>query len=102
MDNVVRMKYSYYKKHYADCNTVQNSYDKGNKTIDVVVPADRLKPSGVRGQRFKSYQIYAIKQNGEKVFIVYKAVNKENALKQHRKSCIELNYVYTEEIKAIF
>ena len=37
MEQVIRMKYKAYKEHYADCETVYGSYEKGNKSIEVIV-----------------------------------------------------------------
>jgi glutathionyl-hydroquinone reductase len=34
---IITMKYSEYKNNYAGCKTVPNSYDKKDKTIDVIV-----------------------------------------------------------------
>lgn len=35
---IEKMLYSKYKKHYSDCKTVYNSYDKDKKTIEVIIP----------------------------------------------------------------
>ena len=48
-----RMRYAQYKKHYADCKTVPGSYDKADRTIEVLLPEGRVKPSGVRGEHFR-------------------------------------------------
>ena len=47
MDTIKRMRYSQYKEHYADCRTVPGTYDKINRSIEVVIPDGRMKPSGV-------------------------------------------------------
>ena len=37
----VTMPYSRFKKSFADCKTVKNSYDCYRKQIDVILPKDR-------------------------------------------------------------
>jgi hypothetical protein len=83
------MHYSQYKKHYSDCATVPGSYDKASKNILVIVPDGRMKPSGVRGQTFKSYQIGLTDKNGKHGYCTYKAVCEENAMKKHIAWCRE-------------
>ena len=63
---VQRMKYKNYKEHYADCETVPSSYDKGTKSIEVIIPDGRMKNSGVRGHHFRGYQFDLIDSKGEK------------------------------------
>lgn len=75
------MKYSQYKKHYSDCKTVPGTYDKDYKTIEVMIPDGRMKPSGVRGKRFYGYRFRFTNGNGTFV-VTYKAVCKENAIKK--------------------
>lgn len=93
---IINMSYRQYKQHYSDCATIQGTYNAGTKTIDVDVPEGRQKKSGVRGQRFYTYHFIAIYQ-GKRIRLGYRAVCKENALKQHRKECAAGNYIYTEE-----
>lgn len=38
---VRRMHYSEYKRDYSDCSTVEGSYDKRTKTIEVMAKVDR-------------------------------------------------------------
>lgn len=82
-----RMLYSRYKKHYADCATKPGSYDKASKTIEVLIPEGRKKPSGVRGERFHTYQIQIADSDGKTWHSHFKAVCKENAMKQCEKWC---------------
>jgi len=85
-----RMRYSRYKDHYADCATTPGSYDKVSKTIEVIIPDGRMKPSGVRGERFFTYQIeIADDSRGKTWYSPFRAVCKENALKQCEKWCKE-------------
>lgn len=98
----VRMLYSQYKQHYPDCQTVRGSYDEGKKTIEVIIPEGRMKNSGVRGQHFHGYEIYCIDDKGRKVFVTYRAVSDDNALKQHKKFCKDNNYEYLEEFGRIY
>lgn len=87
-----RMKYSQYKQRYADCATVPGTYDKGNKTIEVIIPEGRMKPSGVRGERFRTFYLM-VGASPEKLFEQgFKAVSRANAIKQAKRS-----YAFVEE-----
>jgi hypothetical protein len=78
-----RMKYGAYKKHYADCETVPETYDRGTKTIEVIIPDGRMKPSGTRGERFRYFWFEGIEgTTGQKKRICIKAITKENARKR--------------------
>ena len=80
-DRIVEMFYRSYKQHYADCETVEGSCDDEFRTIKVIVRAGRMKPSGVRGERFKGYEL--VNENNQ--HITYRAVCEENALKRAQK-----------------
>ena len=80
-DRIVEMFYRNYKKHYADCETVEGSYDDEFGTIKAIIRAGRMKPSGVRGERFKGYEL----ENEEGERTTYRAVSEENALKRAHK-----------------
>ena len=80
-DRIVTMAYRGYKQHYADCETIEGSYDDEHCTIKVIVRSGRMKPSGVRGERFKGYEL--VNEHGE--HITYRAVCEENALKRAHK-----------------
>lgn len=88
----MRMKYSQYKRHYSDCKTVSDSYDKVSKTIDVIVPDGRLKPSGVRGESFHGYQLWFEDSSGKQCYYTYRAVSLENAKNRHYKNCESAGY----------
>ena len=81
-----RMPYRRYKERYSDCDTVSGSYDKGSKTIEVIVPDGRMKPSGVRGQRFLTIWMRVGKDAEHKFEQGFRAVSLENALKQARRA----------------
>ena len=97
-DFIWDMPYSQYKAHYADCETVIDSYDDhadewdrygdhfGNPvpTISVIIREGRLKASGVRGKHFHGFEI-EFTNNGEYGFSTYRAVSTENAIKQAQK-----------------
>lgn len=84
----VRMKYSAYKQRYADCRTVPGTYDANSKTVEVIVPEGRMKPNGVRGQRFDSYRFWYTSSDGGKPCEMYfRAVSAENAERQFKKVC---------------
>jgi hypothetical protein len=96
-DLVWEMPYKQYKEHYADCETVIDSYHKdrnGFSTIKVIVREDRLKNSGVRGERFSRYAF--VLEDGSRV--VYKAVCIDNAekriKKEHPNMTFELEEIY--------
>lgn len=84
------MSYRNYKQHYADCEIVKGSYDKGTKTIEVSVPDGRMKPSGVRGQKFRTIWIYVGKDKEHTFEQGFRAIDYEHALKQakSRYNCI--------------
>ena len=84
---VKTMFYGTYKKHYADCKTIKGSYNAEFKSIDVVIPDGRMKASGVRGKRFRTYTFYFKYANGENGENVYKAVSYENAEKRYYQEC---------------
>lgn len=72
-------KYSAYKEHYADCETLINSFNEYDRTVVVIVPEGRMKASGVRGRKFASYLFYT---TDKKHCRCKYAVSSENALKQ--------------------
>lgn len=82
------MLYRRYKQHFADCETVVGSYDKERKTIEVLLPEGRLKPSGVRGQTFKYMEFHGIENaTGRTVRCTIKATCRQNAIKRLPTDC---------------
>ena len=83
-----QMAYRRYKTSFSDCETVPGSYDKQSKTIIVLLPAGRLKPSGVRGQSFH-YMEFTGTENatGRKVYCIIKAISRKNAIKRLPSDC---------------
>ena len=80
--------YRRYKKSFSDCETVLGSYDKDRKTIDVMLPDGRMKPSGVRGQTFKYMEFTGVENaTGRPVRCTIKAICRDNAIKRLSKSC---------------
>lgn len=78
---VERMDYKRFKKHFSDCQTIPCSFNKNTKTIDVIIPKGRMKPSGVRGEHFSGYEFEFTNSKG--IFkTTYRAVCKENAIKR--------------------
>lgn len=98
---VERMYYGRYKQHYSDCETVPGSYDKATRSIEVLLPDGRKKPSGVRGKRFRGYQIGLTDQNGKHGYCTYRAVCEENAMKKHIAWCKENGWT-PGEVERIF
>lgn len=85
-DQIIRMRYSQYKNSYPDCDTVQGSYLKSNKTIEVIVPAGRMKKSGTRGRSFRTFW-FMVGSDEKSLFPQgFRAVDLEHAEKQAR-SC---------------
>lgn len=79
----VRMRYGAYKEHYSDCKTEYGSYDEHSKTIIVLVPEGRMKPSGVRGKRYLYLRYEGTERaTGRHVEVTVKAMSLENAEKQ--------------------
>lgn len=83
------MHYRRYKRSYSDCRTVAGSYDKVNKTIDVMIPDGRMKPSGVRGQKFLYLTFKGTElHTGRAVECTIKAISVANAVKRLPKDCV--------------
>lgn len=82
-DQIWTMPYRQYKQHYSDCETIIDSYEDrgGHKVISVIIRDGRMKPSGVRGQKFSGYEI-TFKINGEDSRCTFWAVSQKNAFKQ--------------------
>ncbi len=78
---IVKMFYRDYKKHYSDCETVPGSYNKANKSIEVIVPDGRMKKSGVRGETFKHLWFDGTDEKGKTIRVCIKAVSVDNAIK---------------------
>ncbi len=89
MATIESMWYGRYKQHYADCETVPGSYNKALRTIQVIIPEGRKKPSGVRGKSFRGYELWLRMADGKEGYCTYRAVSYDNAMKQHRKWCKE-------------
>ncbi|MDO5785554.1 MAG: hypothetical protein Q4P20_10885 [Eubacteriales bacterium] len=88
-----RMPYRIYKQSYADCDTIPGSYDKSNKTVEVIVPDGRMKPSGVRGQKFCTIWLH-VGNDAEHTFEQgFRAVSTRNAIRQARRQ-----YKYVQEV----
>lgn len=79
-DFIWNMPYRQYKEHYADCETLANSYVYEDATIGVIIRKGRLVNSGVRGKHFSGYQFTV---DGAYV-CCYRAVSEENAEKRCR------------------
>lgn len=85
---VERMLYRRYKTSFADCETVHGSYDKQSKTIVVLLPAGRMKPSGTRGRSYRYMEFNGIENaTGRKVCCTIKATCLENAIKRLPSDC---------------
>ena len=78
-----RMLYRQYKQSYADCATVPGTYDKTTKSIVVIIPEGRKKPSGVRGKSYRYIWFDGINKNdGREVRICIKAIDRAHAVKR--------------------
>ncbi len=86
-DFIWTMPYKQFKEHYSDCETVEGSFKRHSNrpcTIAVIIREGRLKASGVRGEHYSGYS-FLVTDNGEKVRVVYRAVNEANAEKRCKK-----------------
>lgn len=83
---VRKMPYREYKRKYSDCTTVSGSYNKNEKTIEVYIPNDRIKPSGMRDQHVGWFTFW-FSVDGEIFITYYKAVNESNAAKRFKADC---------------
>ena len=83
-----RMLYRRYKTSFSDCETEPGSYDPKSKTIIVLLPAGRMKPSGPRGRTYR-YMEFTGTENatGRKVRCTIKAMCLENAVKRLPSDC---------------
>ena len=87
MEITRQMSYRKYKTSYADCKTVAGSYDAGTKTIEVIIPEGREKPSGTRGERYNYFpDVKIYDKSGEPFTVSLKAVSWDNALKQIKRN----------------
>ena len=84
-DQVIRMAYSRYKEHYADCETVVDSYQElygydgiTRRVIEVIVKKGRMKKSGTRGEEYSYYRFQT--SSGELVDL--KAISLDNAMRR--------------------
>ena len=83
-----RMLYRRYKTSFSDCETELGSYDSKSKTIIVLLPAGRMKPSGTRGWSFRHMEFTGTENaTGRKVRCTIKAVSLENAIKRLPSDC---------------
>ena len=83
-----RMLYRRFKNSFADCETIPGSYDKATKTIVVLLPNGRLKPSGVRGQCFHYMEFTGVENaTGREVRCTIKATCRDNAIKRLPTTC---------------
>lgn len=83
-----RMLYKRYKTSFSDCETVVGSYDPETKTIIVLLPAGRMKPSGTRGRTYRYMEFNGVENaTGRKVRCTIKAVSRENAIKRLPSDC---------------
>lgn len=83
-----RMPYRHYKTAYADCATVPGSYDAATKSIAVLIPDGRKKPSGTRGQSFRYMEFHGVETaTGRAVCCTIKATCRANAIKRLPDGC---------------
>ena len=82
-DFIWTMPYKQYKQHYADCETIAGSFHRENGIgrISVIIREGRLKPSGTRGMRFRSYEL----RNKEGNVVVYMAISEDHAIAHAQK-----------------
>lgn len=89
----IEMPYRVYKQHYADCDTLAGSYNKQSKTITVLMPEGRMKPSGTRGKRYSYFRFTGVKdKTGKSVEVYVKAITLDNAVKQLKRDYTGINW----------
>ncbi len=99
-DRVVRMPYRQYKDHYADCETVIDSFESADISkgtyaqITVIIRKGRMKASGVRGKHFSYFTL----ENEEGATQTFKAICFENALKRVQKLYPDHTWKYNSEV----
>lgn len=78
-----RMPYKQYKDHYADCETVLDSFDRqnGNAYVDVIIREGRLKYSGTRGRHYAGYE-YIWTEDGHEMRQAFYAISEETAYRR--------------------
>lgn len=94
---ILTIPYSTYKKHYSDCRRIPGTYNEISKSISIEVPEGRMKNSGVRNQKFRTYELFFIDEKGKKCYYPYRAVSKENAIKQLNKDCKKYGWIALDE-----
>jgi hypothetical protein len=96
--DAMQMPYSKYKKSYVDCKTVGGTYNRFDKTIYVIVSPERLKSSGVRGERYNYFpDVKIYDKNGDSFTVCLKAICWDNALKQIKRNGWKLREQYIAE-----
>lgn len=112
-DLVWTMPYRQYKQHYADCETIIDSYTEyvneyghgyeySPATIKVIIRDGRLKNSGVRGKHFSNYRV-EFTLNGDHTHCEsFRAVCVENAIEQAKKRHPDGAYFHFEGIDTRF
>lgn len=90
-DWIYTMPYRQYKDHYADCETLYDSYNDRTRDIDVIVRAGRLVPSGVRFRTYAGYRVEGDKGTAT----TYRAVSEENAIRRAEKEFPGEHFVCT-------
>ena len=92
---VRRLPYREYKKKYNDCEIVKGSYNVEEKTIEVYIPNERIKPSGMRDQKINWYGFW-FSVDGEVFSTYYKAVNESNAARRFKSDCRRYHWEVSE------
>ena len=105
-DFIWEMPYKQYKEHYADCETVIDSYEDhidrygfvtAPPTIKVIIREGRLKASGTRGRHYAGHRIQ-YELDGKTYVEPFRAVSEATAIRQAKKehptaknfSCVEI------------
>lgn len=105
-DFIWKMPYKQYKEHYADCETVIDSYEDhvdkygfvtAPPTIKVIIREGRLKANGTRGKHYAGHRIQ-FDLDGHTYIQPFRAVSEATAIRQAKKehptatnfACVEI------------
>lgn len=99
--NPVRLPYREYKQRWADHKTVPGSYDKQERTIEVIFDNEEMKAKTNLGNRYHLESFYFRfdgVQRGISPVVDFQAKTRENAIRNARKYARDLGYTFVGEV----
>lgn len=95
--DAVRIPYREYKTKWSDHQTVKGSYDKEDKTIEVIFSADEMKQKTNLGNRYH-LNSYWFRFGGVEKWVCpvmeFSAKTKENAIRNAKKYARDMGYTF--------